>query len=430
MDKLDPERIGNIIENFIGGIVVFDYDTQTRKLEFQHVNDGLFRMLGITKDAGMMLMKNFTKTVLPEDRPILRQWIKDVVADNGSVDEEIRYVNLEGQLAWASLRGNLFERKGSVNTIVCGIFDITEKKTIEEEFRTQFEFMNTLMAIGINFDFNVRTDVCEIKVGKGWETSGNMLIDHYLERVEESGIHPDDRETFMDALRRAMKKPIQDSFEYRAVPPFSDSQDYKWLKCNILSITGNEGYVSHVLGLVSDINEQKLEELELKLRADKDSLTGLMNKGATEELIKAALEEGRKQNKNCALILLDVDDFKQINDTLGHASGDEALAFVGKVLQRNFKGMDVVGRIGGDEFMIFMGNINSPKDVEGVATKLEKMIQNDCSNEKIRQMLSASIGIVTCPENGWEFEKLYQYADEALYKSKEKGKATYSVYGA
>ncbi len=101
MDKLDPERIGNIIENFIGGIVVFDYDTETRKLEFQHVNDGLFRMLGITKDAGMMLMKNFTKTVLPEDRPILRQWIKDVVADNGSVDEEIRYVNLEGQLAWA-----------------------------------------------------------------------------------------------------------------------------------------------------------------------------------------------------------------------------------------------------------------------------------------------------------------------------------------
>ncbi len=428
MEKFDYELIGQIIDNYIGGICVFDYDTDTKTIDYRYVNDGFFRMLAVSKPAGMMLLNNIAKTIIPSDLPIIRQWIRDVIDDNGSVEEEFKYVTLDGQLSWVSVRGNLYERNGTVNTIICTVSDITEKKSIEEEFMTQYEFMNTLMDIGVNFDYNVRTDVCEVRAGKNWQDSGNMLIDHYMERVDQSGIHPDDRELFVNAIKAAMKKPMQDTFEYRAVTPFSKKTDYKWLKCSIMSIMGLEGYVTHVLGLVSDINAQKMQELELKLRADKDSLTNLLNKGATEELIQKKLSTDSENEKNGALILMDVDNFKNVNDSFGHAVGDEVLAFVGKILLRNFKGMDVVGRVGGDEFMVFMGDIKSPDDARIMVEKIKDELKRDCTNKEVRDILSLSIGISIFPDDGDEFMELYKKADSALYESKNNGKDRYSFY--
>ncbi|SFB71458.1 sensor domain-containing diguanylate cyclase [Butyrivibrio sp. YAB3001] len=429
MKEFDSEQIGQILDNYIGGICVFYYDVDTCKYNFLYVNDGFFRMLSVTKPAGMMLLTNAMKTVIPDDMPLIQQWIKDVISDNGSVEVEFRYVTLDGQLSWIAIRGNLYERKGSINTIVCAITDITEKKSIEEEFMTQYEFMNKLMDIGINFDYNVRNDVCEIRTGKSWMESGNMLVDRFSERYQNSGIHPDDLEMFKNAVKIAMKRPMQDSFECRVASPFSKKkQEYRWYKCNIMSVLGVEGYVTHVLGLISDIHEQKLQEIELKLRADKDSLTGLLNKGVTEELITKNLLFLEENEKKGALILLDVDDFKNVNDTLGHATGDEALSLIGKVLLRNFKGMDVVGRIGGDEFMIFMGDIKETHDAVSMAEKVQKEILKECTNEELKKVFSVSIGIVLCPDNGWDFQELYKLADEALYESKKLGKARFSIY--
>lgn len=429
MERFEPELIGQIVDNFIGGVCVFTYNKDTKVVEFKYINDGFFRMLSVSKPAGTKLLNNVKKVIIPDDAVLLRRWVKDVIADNGSVEQEFRYVTLDGQLSWISLRGNLYERKGSENTIICSILDVTEKKTIEEEFRTQYDFMNKLMDVGVNFDYNVRTDVCEIRPGKDWIDPTNMLVEHYMEKIDQSGIYPDDKVLFMDAIKNAMKRPMQDSFEYRAVPPGSTSEDYRWYKCNIMSIMGQEGYVSHVLGLVSDIHQQKLEELELKLRADKDSLTGLLNKKATEELITKTLAELETEDKKGALILFDIDNFKTINDTLGHAVGDEVIACVGKTLSKNFKGMDVVGRIGGDEFMIYMGDIRDVKDAERMSEKLQKELKVECSNPDAKKILSASIGIAPSPECGWDFQELYKFADAALYKSKENGKARYTVYG-
>lgn len=428
MGDFDSGLLGQVLENFIGGICVFNYDEDTSKMEYLYVNEGFFRMIQVSKSAGMMLIENLHKVMLPEDLPLVKQWLRDVCDDNGSVEEEFRYVTLDGQLSWLSVRGNLYEKKGNLNTIVCSVLDITERKMIEEEFMTQYEFMNKLMDIGINFDYNVRTDVCEFRVGKSWMDSSNMLVDHFMEQIGQWGIYADDRELFVTTLTNAMKKPMQDIFEYRGVVPFSKRQDYRWLKCSIMSIMGMEGYVTHVLGLLSDINEKKKEEIELKFRADKDSLTGLLNKGATEELIKKDLIDLEADEKNGALILMDVDDFKHVNDNFGHAVGDEVLAHVGKVLLKNFKGMDVVGRIGGDEFMIFMGNIKGEQDAEIMAQKIEDEVRNDYQDEEVKKVLSLSIGIVLCENNGYDFHDLYEKADQALYSSKKAGKARFSIY--
>ena len=126
--------------------------------------------------------------------------------------------------------------------------------------------------------------------------------------------------------------------------------------------------------------------------------------------------------------MMDVDDFKNINDSFGHSVGDNVLAYVGKILSQNFKGKDVVGRVGGDEFMIFMYEISDKQDPEKIATKLQRQIHDGYEDDKVRDILSVSIGIAICPDDSNEFEELYKKADKALYVTKKNGKGHYTVY--
>ncbi len=429
MDKQElNEQIAIFVNNIVGGICLIKINTNTYNYRFEFINDGFSRMLGISKKETEMLLNNADKAILPEDLDKVKYGIRDILADNGSIEFEFRYVTMQGGLAWMRLRGNLFDRKGSESTIACIVLDCTDEKNVENELKTQNELMNTLIDSTISFDFNVRTDVCVIKLNTDKHIQKEYIVDKYLENVDSSGIHPEDRKLFVDTIKSAMKRVGKDSFEYRAVPFQTDSEDYKWYKCNVMSVAGQDGYITHILGLVSDINTKKIEELELKLKADKDPLTQLLNKGATEEFIRNILVNIRKKKKIGALIMMDVDDFKNINDSFGHSVGDNVLAYVGKILSQNFKGKDVVGRVGGDEFMIFMYDISDKQDPEKIATKLQRQIHDGYEDEKVRDILSVSIGIAICPDDSNEFEELYKKADKALYVTKKNGKGHYTVY--
>ncbi len=422
------EQIAIFVNNIVGGICLIKINRNTYNYRFEFINDGFSRMLGISKKETELLLKNADKAILPEDLDKVRYGLRDILADNGSIEFEFRYVTMQGGLAWMKLRGNLFDRKGDECTIACIILDCTDEKNVEHELKTQNELMNTLIDSTISFDFNVRTDVCVIKLNTNEQIQKEYIVDKYLENVDSSGIHPDDRKQFLDTIKSAMKKIRKDSLEYRAVPYQTNSEDYKWYKCNVMSVAGQDGYITHVLGLVSDINSKKVEEIELKLKADKDPLTQLLNKGATENLIKKLLVNISKKKKLGALIMMDVDNFKNINDSFGHAVGDKVLAYVGKILAQNFKGMDVVGRVGGDEFMIFMYDISGKTDSEKIAAKLQKQVHDGYEDDNVREVLSVSIGISICPDDSIEFEDLYKKADSALYVTKKNGKGHYTVY--
>jgi len=168
--------------------------------------------------------------------------------------------------------------------------------------------------------------------------------------------------------------------------------------------------------------------MELEKRAKTDALTGLLNKSASQDLIRMMVANYRKEGEHSALLMIDADRFKDINDTFGHADGDKVLAEVGRIIKNSCRAADVAGRIGGDEFVIFMRNIVEPDNACQLADRLQKQVCDAFRDTALEGRVSLSIGIALCPEHGARFDELFQAADRALYLVKERGRGAYRVY--
>ena len=188
-----------------------------------------------------------------------------------------------------------------------------------------------------------------------------------------------------------------------------------------------DGNITGIIALINDVTEKQLLKMELEKRSKTDQLTGLLNKGAVEELIKMLLANYYKENDKCALLMIDADNFKNVNDTYGHIVGDRVLATIGRIINNNFKGRDVAGRIGGDEFMVLLREVNDEHSIVSLVKNLEYEVKNAFSGE-LTGCVSLSVGIATYPKHGSNFDELYRAADRALYYVKNHGKDSYHVY--
>ncbi|MCR5177585.1 MAG: GGDEF domain-containing protein [Lachnospiraceae bacterium] len=182
-----------------------------------------------------------------------------------------------------------------------------------------------------------------------------------------------------------------------------------------------------ILNLVSKIKRQKESRL-LGDKADSDQLTGLKNKAATERDISEFMSAN--PTTQSLLFILDIDDFKGVNDTMGHSFGDDVLHEFGFSLSSMFRASDVIGRIGGDEFMVFVKNIPNEDTIEKEAKKIRDFISSFRAGEGVMREITASSGAAVFPADGDDFDTLYKAADKALYKSKRSGKRQLSFYGS
>ncbi|MFA6948605.1 MAG: EAL domain-containing protein, partial [Eubacteriales bacterium] len=176
-----------------------------------------------------------------------------------------------------------------------------------------------------------------------------------------------------------------------------------------------------------DIDEQKRHEEELQKAADTDSLTGLYNHAGAINRMKQYLND--HQTKSCGVLFaVDLDEFKSINDTLGHQCGDNAIAMAGKSLLALFRAEDIIGRVGGDEFLILMENVSGEAAAAKKAAELVNALQMDFSADGRDLLLSASIG-AAIHKIGEDFDALYGRADSALYQAKNNGRKCYHIDG-
>ena len=180
-----------------------------------------------------------------------------------------------------------------------------------------------------------------------------------------------------------------------------------------------------VINIVGKIrSNEKKKELENK--ADTDQLTGLNNKLATERKIKEYMAQ--HPDKQSMMFILDIDNFKKINDTMGHAFGDEVLRSLGTQIGSIFRASDIIGRVGGDEFMVFLKDIPTDETILKEAQKVEEFFKNFQAGEYVKYKATASIGVAVFPQEGAEFEALYKAADQGLYKAKKRGKNQLAFY--
>ena len=187
----------------------------------------------------------------------------------------------------------------------------------------------------------------------------------------------------------------------------------------------DDGKVSGIIALINNVTETQTLKLELEKRSKTDSLTGLLNKQETESEIENVIKNYPEEHS--ALMMVDVDEFKEVNDKFGHAAGDRVLKAIGEILHYSFKGMDIAGRIGGDEFMVYLRDIK-PNTAISLAAKISDRARHLFQGEPLERHISISIGISEFPEHGKNFEDLYRAADMALYFVKEHGRDFYKMY--
>ena len=246
----------------------------------------------------------------------------------------------------------------------------------------------------------------------------------FLGSLESDYVHPEDVVRFAGLYEKMKKDRTLTEAEVRII---NSEGEYLWTRIYMLGVFDRDGNLAKVIGKIVNIDEKKKEIQYLKEMAVTDSATGVYNKQTTEEMIKAYLNGEGKSGKH-ALLMIDIDNFKEINDDYGHRVGDSVLASMGNELNHIFRAADIKGRVGGDEFMVLM------KDIEGEgidfisdkAKSICQMFKNSQFSENNEFDFSASIGIAIYDMDGSTYEELYESADRALYNCKNSRKGTYA----
>ena len=178
---------------------------------------------------------------------------------------------------------------------------------------------------------------------------------------------------------------------------------------------------------VKNITDKKIREQKLQSKAEKDSLSGLYNRETTESKVNSELKNLR-QDCMSVLYMIDLDNFKKINDIYGHLAGDTVICEISNRLKKIFRESDIISRLGGDEFSVFLSNIPSIEFIKTKAKQICDTISTPIFLDNVSKSVSCSVGIAIAPQNGTKFTDLYNNADKALYNSKSGGKNQYHFF--
>ncbi len=269
------------------------------------------------------------------------------------------------------------------------------------------------------FAVDLRTTLVQF-FGKGREMFGlnDEKVRFFEYFLSNEIIFKEDVELFK-RLAEKMRKGEREPTDVRLVPYGSAPMYYRIIYQTLFD---NDGNPTFAIGKAYDINEQKTLEILSKT----DLLTSCYNKITAETIIADSILEN--SDSSHAMFIVDIDNFKAINDNLGHHFGDLVLSEIASNLRTYFRNADIIGRIGGDEFIVFLKNVSDRSIIENKAEKISSAFQNTYSGENKNYKISGSIGIALYPKHGTNYEELYKSADKALYQSKLKGKDCYTFY--
>ena len=270
--------------------------------------------------------------------------------------------------------------------------------------------------------------------------SGRNFFDAYGKVKYSKGSLEQMREDFQERSGGSIIVDNQGVGSYLAYEPL-DCND--WVLCYVVSEEDAKAsyvFITHyelLLGLAFLagvgallLTMQRLnarDRRRLMQKAEEDPLTGLLNKESTARSITDWLNEERCKGFQ-VLLMVDLDHFKEINDTYGHATGDLVLKKAAQVLRGVFRETDIVGRVGGDEFMVFLKNVGNPEVVQRLMSTLNSRIRSVTVDDLPKETLSCSIGAAFYPRHGKDFTLLYENADRALYEAKRAGRNGHAVF--
>jgi diguanylate cyclase (GGDEF)-like protein/PAS domain S-box-containing protein len=306
-----------------------------------------------------------------------------------------------------------------------GLF--VERKRTEEELRVSEEKLSSILGSIDNIVWSLCPSTGEMfylnaAAEKVW---GRPVADFMADkRLWLNSVHPDDRERMRNTLRELMDKGVL-SVEYRIRRP---DGEIRWVEDRVKAVYGADGGVLRFDGVASDITDRKNYEASIEYLATHDALTRLPNRALLADRLHQALAHARRAERPLALFFLDLDRFKDVNDSFGHVLGDALLRAVAERLRASVREGDTVARQGGDEFLILLSDLERLDDIELVAMKIQRAFAQPFLIEGRELFMSGSIGASVYPADGEDMETLLKHADTAMYRAKEEGGNGFRFY--
>ncbi len=421
------EEYETLIAAIPGGIVITEADDAFTIL---FANQGYYNMVGYEKNEHIAKFNNIgINTLHPDEAEAAAKSAKEQLAATGAFNVKAKLSHKYKEYIWVHFSGKLSMSPDGSARIYIVIVDISEHLNILESFEKEQSLNELIAALSDDafFDFDVPNRTMRLSRNFANRMGVEEIMHDFPQPFLQKGvIAPDSIKAFehdLTAFFSDMNCVSEQEIHY--ILP--DEGDVWYLIRTNVTVDAN-GVPERVVGKMSDITRHKEQIDELSEMAQKDQLTGLYNKTATERLIKEILKMRRIHDDKHALFIIDIDNFKNINDRLGHLYGDIVLTQLAEGIKPIFRSDDVIGRVGGDEFFVLIKNYRTTDLLKEKAEDICNLFRKTYTDHNASVDISASIGIALCPENGIHFDELYKNADTALYNTKANGKNGYTFY--
>ncbi len=372
--------------------------------EIQYVNEAWTEITGL--EPGSALGEGWAAALHPDDREVvLAAWAQSVRSGE-PYSGELRFRRPDGEVRWVLATARILsDDVGRVSGFVGCVNDITERRRLEQEREEFFELALDLLCVA-----DLETGF--LKVSRSFEPTLGWSPEELLGRPFLDLVHPEDLAATEEALRQLVEGRATAGFEnrYRC-----KDGSWRWLAWRAPPPAPG----SRVLHAVArDVTAQRHEAERLVRLTESDPLTGAANRLRLEQAVLEAVARAEHSGQPFAVLFADLNQFKAINDRLGHAAGDQALKEVARRMREHVRASDVVARVGGDEFAVVLEGVRSRAIAEEVAAKLVRAIVEPMHALPSAPRVGASIGVALWSEDGGSASELLQAADRAMYRVK------------
>ena len=419
--------VGTDAQQALYGIMGLVACRMDRRLTIERSGGSFLTMLGYGQDdlaeateSGLMGLMDET------DRPAFARAMTEQLRDSNHIVQECRLRRKDGTAFWALIKGRIVPGADGLERLFVMINDVSAFHEERSALERSIERLQTILSQTSDIVFELDLDADMLTCSSHWQDLfGYAPISQNFstEVLRASHIHPDDLPLVLAQFRRAQTGESQLELEARIAG--ADGR-YLWVRIRASMQRDTDGRPTHVIGVIINIDSEKRAAQALLNRAERDPLTKLLNKETcrlrTEEYLKDA------NGAMGAMLIIDLDHFKEVNDRFGHLFGDVVLTRVAEELRRLFRESDILGRIGGDEFMVFMKNIPGKTLVEERCKRLLDLFQSIYPEQLAECGFSCSIGVSFFPEFGRDYQELFRRADWALYQTKALGRNGYQFY--